>query len=812
MILVRKTTCGCTKLLSVLFCVFIFQALKAQENKVSITGYVFEKSGSNVIPLHLATAQFFSKSDSTKPLASVFTDSTGLFNVSLPASDAYLVSVSMIGYKKAVREINAQQTAQQPVRIYLEADKTVLTAVAVTARRPLIEQRLDRLVINVGNSILGENSTAFELLQRAPGVYIDQSNNISLKGKPGATVMIDGRPVYLSSSEVANLLKNTQGSTIERIELIVNPSAKYDAAGTGGLINIVTKRARKPGVNGSVTAGAGVGVYPKVNGGGNLSYKSKSFNAYTNLSYTENKFPHDFTNDRKVTEPGGIRNIIQETDIIKRSHSFNARAGLDYFINKKTTLGFLVNHNRTWYRADFVGDSRIEKNRAFLESLQRNAVTQSSSYITTGNVNFRRLLKKEGEELNIDADITEYRSDARVNYKVQSLKSTESKEFIFRNISPIDIGIRTFRADYTLPLKKIQLDAGLKQSFIRTDNNFLFDSLLHNNWKTDTSKTNRFIYKEAISAAYVNMVKQIDSTWSIQAGLRAEYTHSNGNSITLDSVITRNYVSLFPSLFINKQLSPRHQLSFSYSRRINRPNYADLNPFVFYVDQYDVTQGNPYLKPAYIHNFELSWLFNNRFNISGGYSNTKNQFQKVVIQDTATRIATELNENLDRYHNYYLSAALPFDIKKWWESFYYVNLSYKDYTSSIANNNGWTIQLYTENNFQLPRNFSAQLSYNFFYAQAYGLYRSKPVSYIDFSMRKGFKNNKFALNFRVTDIFRMNKTTTYIRYNDIDQTTVNFYEGRIFRLSFTYRIGSKASTQRERKTSSKDEQNRISAN
>lgn len=796
-------------LLCVFLWMFIFSSLNAQEDKTTITGYIFERNGASVIPLHLATINIFSGSDTSRPVASVFSDSTGLFKITLSGTHSYTAQVSMIGYKTVVHPIDLK--ASQPLRIYLETDKALLTAVAVTARRPLIEQRLDRLVINVANSILGETTTAFELLQRAPGVYIDQSNNISLKGKAGATVMLDGRPLYLSSTEVANLLKGMQGNTIERIELIVNPSAKYDAAGTGGIINIVTKKAKKPGINGSVTAGAGVGVYPKVNGAANLSYKSKSLNAYTNVSYTENKFPHDFDNDRKVLERDGIRNILQQTDIIKHSHAFNIRGGVDYFINKKATLGFLINHNRTWYQNDFKGETRVEKNKNLEETLQRDALTRASSFITTGNINFKRTLKRDGEELNVDADLTDYRADAQVNYQVLSQSIAGNRKYVFRNISPIDIGIRTLRADYSLPLSNVQMDAGVKQSFIRTDNNFIFDSLLNTGWKTDTSKTNRFIYKELISAAYVNFVKQIDSTLSIQAGLRAEYTHSNANSVTLDSVTKRNYVSLFPSLFVSKQLSAKHQLGFSYSRRINRPSYADLNPFIFFVDQYDVTQGNPYLKPAYIHSFELSWLFNNKYSISGGYSHTTNQFQKVVIQDTATKIATELNENLDKYHNYYLSAALPFDITKWWESFYYTNVSYRDYTSSIANNNGWTLQLYTENNFQLPHNFSAQLSYNFFYSQAYGLYTSKPVSYIDFSMRKSFRDNKFALNFRVADIFRMNKTTTYIRYNDIDQTTVNFYEGRIFRLTFTYRIG-KSGTVRERKTSSKDEQNRISGN
>jgi outer membrane receptor protein involved in Fe transport len=800
-----------------LFLFLLHSTLGAQDSMQQVfRGHVYEKTGVSTTPVYLATVSFFLQADTLRPFLTTFTDSTGLFQVKLDAGRSYVYTISMVGYKKASGEVDVRGTtggmAMAP--IYLEPDQSILKAVAVTGRRPFIEQRVDRLVMNIGNSILADNNTAFDILQRAPGVYIDQSGNISLKGKAGATVMIDGRPLYLAAGEVINMLRNMQGNNIERIEIMVNPSAKYDAAGTGGIINIVTKKTKKQGLAGSVNAGAGVGVYPKFNAGGNLNYRNRKLNIYTIGSFSQNKQPHDFDNYRYVTEPGGTRNFIQQTNHIRRNNSRSIRGGLDYFINSKTTLGFMASHNSGRNAGDYYGTTTVSKGSTLLETLQRTSTARATSAITTGNLNFRRQLKTEGEQITVDADLSQYQGDADILYKVQSRKQVNgSREYIFRNLTPIKVRIHTLQADYTRPFGKgMQLDGGVKQSFVRTDNTFRFDSLVHDSWNNDTLRTNTFRYKEAVTAAYLNFVKQIDSTLSIQAGLRAEATHTNAYSVTLDSLNKRSYLSLFPSLFISKQLSANHHLSFSYSRRINRPNYADLNPFIFFVDQYDVSQGNPYLRPAFIHSMELSWLLRNRYQVSGGYSNTRDQFMKIVLQDTVTKIATELNENLDRYHNYYVSAALPFDIRTWWESFYYFNISYKDYMSRFADNNGWTIQFYTENTFQLPWNLTTLVSYNFFYAQAYGLYRSKPVSYIDLSLRKSFKENRCAITFRAADIFRMNKTTTYIRYNDIDQTTLNYYEGRIFRLSFTYRIGNRANTQRERKTSSKDEQGRISAN
>jgi outer membrane receptor protein involved in Fe transport len=714
----------------------------------------------------------------------------------------YLVAIYVVGYKRVVRgpfAITPQKTAYNLGSIQLVVDAKLLKGVEIIKKKPLIERQIDKTVINVENSILATGNTALEILQKSPGVTVDKDGKISLKGKQGVTVMIDGKPTYLSQEQLANLLRSTEGTSVQSIELIPNPSAKYDAAGNSGIINIKLKKNQNYGTNGTLTAGAGYGTYYKANGGLNLNHRAKKFNVFGNYDYSKNK-GFGTTDIVRVNNTRTDQTYFNQTaDNIRNRTNINFKGGLDYFINDKNTIGFAFNgyDARGTTDADvltLIGDAPLKTDSSVVAK-------NPSKYKYTGityNLNYKGTLDTLGQEITFDADYSQYKGheDNLFNNVFLNAAGQPSKPaYIFRNSTPSTTTIWSGKTDYTYPInKEVKLEMGLKSSYVKTDNNYIFENLIDNAWQNDLTRSNQFLYSENINAAYANISKKFKTT-SLQIGLRAEQTNSKGNSITEQKIVNRHYLNLFPSVFFNQELSKNNEVGLSYSRRIDRPDYGSLNPFVSYLDLYSYQFGNPFLKPQYTNSFELSYSFKKTLNITMGYSHTSDVISDVLLTDTATKTIFISNQNLATQDSYNLNISYPLAITKWWSTTNNLNSFYNKFKTpnllgvpfqsgklAFNFNSNQTIKINKTTNFEMSGYYQSR--------QVYGTLLIAPQYSIDLGLGKTFWDNKLNLKFAANDVFKMQRARITSAIPSQNYVVHSTWESQVFRLTASYRFGS----------------------
>lgn len=788
-----------------------------------ITGQVVQAGKK---PVEFATVTLLQAKDSSLVKGAV-ADINGRYEFEQVKQGRYLIAATFIGMTKAYSkplELNGAGTPVKQEPLMLGTDTRNLKGVDVTAKRPFIEQRADKMVVNVENSIVAAGGTALEVLQKSPNVTVDKDDNISLKGKNGVIIMIDGKPTNMTSQDVAQMLKNMPSNNIEQIELIANPSAKYDASGNAGIINIKLKKNSNYGTNGNVTLGGGYGSTPKWNGSLNLNNRNKKVNLFGSYSYNHGENIQRLGLYRTGTDNGKFSVFDQRNRNQSKSDYHGVKVGMDYSLNKNHTIGIMVDgayRKRTedGQTNNFIGNGQV------VDSTLRTLTDEGAEWNRmTYNLNYKGVLDTTGKELNVDVDYARNKQDQTVNLFASTFAGT-GKGYLrgdtSRNMTPSTIEIKTIKADYVHPLKKqAKLEAGFKLSFVQTDNNARFDSLRHNIWVYDVNRSNHFLYKENVNAAYINFNKQYKK-WGIQAGLRGEQTNVKGNSVTLNKVNDTTYFNLFPSVFVSYAAGKDHQLGFSYSRRIQRPSYEDLNPFEYYLDRYSKVVGNPYLRPQYSNNFEITHTFKQFLITSLGYSHTKDMITQIIEadKDVATGDTTILKYkylNVAKSDNFNLNVSMPLPITKWWNSFTTLSGNYSKY-STVVNNNPVNLDAVgffgrTQHTFTLPKGFSTEVS--FFYVSPQiaqeGLFRMKAMYAVDWGIQKQIMKKKGTIKLNINDVFNTQRFRGTFenagRYSAVDSK----WESRQVRLNFTYRFGNtNVKAARSRKTGLEDEQNRV---
>ncbi|WP_432709566.1 TonB-dependent receptor domain-containing protein [Pedobacter sp.] len=736
---------------------------------------------------------------------------------------SYLVSIYVVGYKKVFKgpyELNSAKSKIQLEAVQLVPDAKQLQGVDIVKQKPLVERQLDKTVLNVENSTLAVGNTALDILEKSPGVSVDKDGNISLRGKQGVTIMLDGKPTYLSSEQLANLLRSMEGSAIKSIELITNPSAKYDASGNSGIINIKLKKNSNFGTNGSVFAGSGYGTYYKANSGFTLNHRKAKFNVFGNVDYGRNK-RFNSLDIYRVNNTLLDRTIFDQTsDNIRNRNNSNYKAGIDYFLNDKNTIGFVF----TGYNSN--GDSQadiltlIGSTPAVGDSSVVGKNLSDSKYTgQTYNLNYKSSIDTLGQELSIDADYARYNGrevNAFDNLYFAGGQQTRAP-YLFQNGTPSVVKIWSGKIDYTYPLQKdMKLEAGIKTSIVTTDNDYRFLNFNSgtNQWENDVTRSNQFIYDENINAAYLNVNKKFKGT-SVQIGLRAEQTNSKGNSITESRIVKRDYLNFFPSVFLNQDLSKNHSMGLSYSRRIDRPDYGSLNPFIYYVDLYTYQFGNPFLKPQYTNSFELSYSFKKTLNTTLGYSRTSDVITEVLLSDTAKKTLFISNENLATQKSYNLNISSPLPITKWWSTNNNLTVYYNRFESpSLANapyesgrlsfnfNTNQTITLNSTTNFELSGYYVSK--------QVYGTLLIDPMYAIDMGLSKNFMDKKLNIKLAANDVFNLRESKITSALPSQNYLVKQKWESQVFRATITYRFGSNnIKGARERSSSADAEAKRV---
>ena len=795
----------------------------AQNQTGSISGKITDGGDQKIIDA--ATVSLYKSPDSSLVKINI-TDKEGNFEFQNILTGKYFLMATSIGHLSTYSPVITVGDKNVSIGILKLINETkTLKGITVTAKKPFIERKIDRTIINVDASITNAGTTALEVLEKSPGVSVDKDGNVSLKGKAGVTIMLDGKPSYLSGEELSNLLKNMPSSAIGQIEIMTNPSAKYDAAGNSGLINIKMKKNKMSGLNGSVSSTIGQSYYTKTNQSLNINYRTEKINLFGNYSYYLWHNHQDQTIIRKFrdTNTKQIETIFDQ-DIIKnnKSQGHNIKAGMDFYASKKTTLGVA-------FSAELNPFTNISNNETNLNDAQNHIdsivlakyINKGKSKNLSTNLNLYHKFDSTGKEFTVNLDYLDYNQPVSSllsnNYYYPDFTVRKEPSALIGSL-PSTVKIYSAKTDFTFPLKNnAKIETGLKSSYVTTDNDALYQDQTSSGTVVDEGKTNHFIYQENINAGYVNYNRQIKK-WGVQAGLRAENTNANGHQLGnvshSDSSFIKKYISLFPTVYVSYSLNDKNTFSANYGRRIDRPDYEDLNPFYYFLDEYTYQVGNTLLQPQFSENVELSHTYKGFLTTTVNYSKTLHVFSDVIKQITSERKTFQTKENLASKTNYGIAVSANFPVTKFWSTNLYTNVNYNAYSGVLEGGNleinATTLMANMNNQFQLNNGWSAELS---------GFYRGKgiegeivinPMWRLDAGVQKLILKKKGSVKFGIRDIFNSQNFGGSINYQDIDVYLKNIQNSRTFSLTFAYRFGKPIKNQQQRRTGgASDEESRV---
>ena len=792
----------------------LFLCLASVYSQNQISGRVKDKADGSVVAY--ATVTLLQK-DSTVVTGDV-TNDLGNFALKDIQPGNYLLQVYYLGYDKKQLPVNVPQQSELG-DISISPSENRLQEVVVTAKRPFIDQRTDRYVVNVGSNIQTAGRNALEVLSLTPGVFVDPDGNISVLGQ-GVEIYIDGRPSRLSGDQLKALLSATNGEMIDRIEVITNPSARYDAS-SGTIIDIKTKKGLQPGINGSADLGYRQGHIDSENAGVSLNYRDDKVNLYGNYSLNRSSQWERFGQTNRMSMSDGIIHTFDQkasTESMDANFSQQYRLGIDYTVDKKNIVGALF----SGYHA---GDAENENKviTIITPALSDTASTvfdNRSSNWNDGkqyNLNYQGQYAKPGQQLNIDLDYGQFQSkpyQLNQNSYFDLQQAQIGDEDILRHTNPQKIDLWSVKADYTQPLwKGSKIELGAKASQSKTDNNLIFENYDQSQWELDATQSNRFVYTEQINAAYVSLSQSLGKC-GFQAGLRGEHTHSKGEQRTVNVITDSTYLNLFPSAYISYVPSEKNQFNFAYGRRIMRPVYAQLNPFEYRIDAYSFEAGNPYLKPMIMDNLSLSYMNNPAgLMLRLGYYNLRNLMQQVPIQEgnrygfSVSNFGTRTSISI--MANYRKTFFKQWTMNLMVEGYYHTNTA--DESDGTFKNNGFTYDAQWNNSVNITSTFSAEMTTMYSAPYTEGYFKGKSISNVSVGLRKMLLKKKLSISLNANDLFHTFKSDETAKNETMDYRVWVDRDSRWVSLSLRYLFGSdKIKAARKRDTGVEEEKHRIS--
>lgn len=777
---------------------------------------------SNATPAEGATVVLLRLKDSTL-LKRTLARKDGSYVFEEVPQGSYRVAATSSGHRKSFSEkleLSGQQTVQVPP-LQLTAANNELTNVTVTAKRPLIEQKIDRTIVNVEAAITNAGASALEVLEKSPGVSVDRDGNISLKGKEGVMILLDGRPTQLAGADLAALLRNLNANQLDQIEIMTNPPAKYDAAGTSGIINLKTKKTNTVGMNGSANLAYSQGRYPKTTEAVNFNYRENKTNVFANLGHNYQKRFSTLSIDRNIFTNGTNRLdkiFNQEANRVNEGNSYNAKLGADFFASSKTTLGAVVNLTSRNQSANNPNTTRISNAAKDLESITNARVTNETNWNSVNTtVNFRTLLDKKGKELTADVDLAKHTMQNNL-FMVNSYRNAAgllyAKADTLTGDLPQRIDVYSARLDYVHPFKKeARWEAGLKTSVVRTDNNAAYDSLQNGTLVRDAARSNHFVYEETIHAAYANLSTPLSKKWTAQLGLRIENTSATGRQLTTGETFQRQYTQFFPTAYFQYKANAKNILSANLGRRVSRPGYAALNPFIRFLDRYTFSQGNPELKPSVSTNIEVSHSWKVQITTTINYTHVNDIIQEVIQQKGQE--AYNRPANVSSLQQVGLAVNASNRIGKWWLSNINLNVyndNYKGIVSNTAINRQATSYVFSSTQqFKISKTLMAELNGRYRNGWLEGIMRVSPVGFVGAGLSQQVLKNKGTIRLTARDIFWTQKIKGVTQYGNVDAVVRQVSETQVFTLSFSYSFskGKKLPPVKRTEGSAAEEQSRI---
>jgi iron complex outermembrane receptor protein len=771
----------------------LFSFCYAQTGSSIIRGNVFIQNNK---PAEAATVVLLNLPDSTIVMSALVNNAGAYQFLNIPPGK-YILFATMLGSNKTYSQPYSVANSQtiNINTLTLAALSTELKEVAIVGRRPYIEVRPNKTIINPSASIIADGQSVLEVLRQSPGVRVDNNDNVSINGRQDALVLIDGKATNLTGADLAALLKGTQANNIDRIEVLKNGSAKYDAA-AGGVVNIVYKKGKNLGTNGTYNASAGYGRYYKGSTGVSLNHRTKTYNIFGGYSIAATKTWKDLLTDRNINYAGVKSNYNTRYKSTQETLNHNFRLGTDFFLSPNHSIGFLVN--------GIVNNNDYDKNNVLKISnqgvLDSNITAKSKVDRDVSNINYNINYtgKLDDAGRTITANVTHTRAKRHsVEYITNNFFDAADAEYrsplLLQNISPTKMNNWTGLVEFSNPLPKdAKFDAGLKFSRTATDNTLIFGPQVNGIYTVDPTFSNRFLFTENIAAAYANYTGKFGK-FDLDAGLRGEYTNNTGNSVTNNDITTHKYFDIFPTVLLNYRANDKNEYALLLSRGIERPGYDKLNPFLYFIDIYNYQAGNPYLAPQYTNKISLSHTYNQDIVTSIYGSLSTGTTFPFYQQNDATKVVLNTDVNLGRAYVYGITTNANIKFTEWWTSNYDVNASYQRYVAyarygDLDKGTGDLI-INTTQRFTISKTISAQINGIYESATFYGINRFSPTFTSNAGISKDIFKKLGKLSITANDIFKTYKDRTYTNYQNLDRRMVDQREYRKIFINFSYRFG-----------------------
>lgn len=797
--------------------VFSFRLLNAQNHDLGFTieGHIIgSHTTDTLVGAHITLR---SLEDSTL-IAGTVSDNKGFFKLFNIKKSNYLLAILHVAHLPQLHTIDIQGNVNLG-EIKLTVDTVALDEVIIKTSLPKIVREPTKTIVNIGNSIYSTGENGYDLMNVVPEIRADGLGNISFRGQQDVIVYVDDRKIQLTAQQLRVYLKGIPSESIQTIEVLSVPSAQYDAEGASAIINIVTKKDHKYGLNIFLTSYYEQHRRPGFGGGLVSNYRKGIFNFHLNYNYSYFNF---FNNIDQIQSFNAFEppTTFQQEDLYKETyHDQSFETGIHLNIKRSQRVGVIYRLNHTTW--DMLYNSYMENiNNSSVDSVY-TTLNEENEFLNDQSINlfYEIDLDTLKSQLKIDYDYIQYRNPSKAFYKtnffIPDFTEIRPSDSSFIN-NPIHINIHTFKIEIDKKFKRnFDVIMGAKLSLIDTKNENKFFTKNYTSVIVDSSRTNKFIYSEDIYAAYLSLSKEWEK-WNFNVGIRFEETrYGSEESATINSSFSKKRQDFFPSLFIGRKIGDMNSLNFSYGRRITRPAYEKLNPFIDYQNAYNYTTGNPDLNPAFINTVELNYLYKHQYSFTMGYTRTSDMIGEVLLNDESGLEVISTFDNLNQEDYYFVSTSVPIQVTNWWSIYSSASLYHKNILINNLNINEnlsqKTLMLYGNNTFRLPKNTSIELGGYYQSNSLYNIYKVGSMGAVNLTVKKSFFNEKFNVSLNFYDLFATQNSTSVSNINQIYRKTDSKYTSRMFRINLTYNFlkGKKKVSGGERESVNQDERGRI---
>lgn len=791
----------------------------AMAQSTTVSGYLQDEKQ---LPVPFANVILYSKVDSSLVKAGITTE-MGFYQLNGIPKGSFFLEFSSLGYGNL--KINS---------IVLKTDQNLdlgtntlkpsleeLNEVTVTVSRPIISVKPDRTIFNVEGTVNSVGFDVISLLRKAPAITVDNNNNISILGRTGVLVYIDGKRLPLTGDNLSNYLQNISSEQIDRLDIITNPDVSYDAEGNAGIIDIRLKKDKNLGINGTLKTTYRQGQYASYNVSASGNYRNKKLNVFTTVGISEN---NRFNESNYDNYQNGLR-LLEINNFKSNLQDFNFRLGTDYFLAQKHTLGILINVNSGTNDRKTPSKIQISNQNSpnLIDSLLVvDGTSNAKNARQTYNLNY--FFENENKtRLNIDLDYGKYRNESERFQPNEYFNS--DNELLLEEINQVDapteIDIFTFKFDFGYKVWEGMLGIGSKTSKINTDNTYLFFDKVNDVFQQNNNRSRLFEYTENVFSNYLNYSKQISDKWNLSLGLRVEKTNAKGDLQAFDSELDEppvklNYINWFPNLSLTWQTSQNNNYSFNFGRRINRPNYFLLNPFTDQITQLSFEKGNPFLRPEIVNNFEIGYSHTSNYNFKIFYSRTKDKITRLIGPDENDPRATfSTSENLGSQTVFGFNSNISLTVNSWLKTYFNFSTSYIDNQvnfgdDAIIDLQVFSYKIYSQNSFKLGNGFNADISGYYNGPNVFGgNFKMKPIWSMDIGLQRKFLNKNLNIRLVATDIFYTNNFEGVAEFDGLTYFGNGRRDSRRVSINLSYNFGNQNLKSRTRNNGLENEQKRI---